>query len=793
MNGLGRLLLTILISISLVRCASGPTASEDMGFEEADGSSLDFEDGGTDLAEEVANNQGEPQSLEDELNSADGAPEEASSQEANLDQAQPAEGGDEFAEFDEPAPPAEEPAAPLEDNSLEQEFAEAETPLEDFAQEEPVQDQFAEAPVEQTPAPEMFEPMDDAPVAEAPQDFAPPSPFEEPAPAQIAEAPMAPPMVEETPSLAATPATPLVRIENFRYRANDNGGTLIVEANGPVEYTTRLNPETNQFVIEIPQSRLARKLKRPFNTRDMGGQVGAIDAYQNRGSTTARIVVQLREGAGEPVVQPEGNTLLIVASQSANPTTSSSAAASAEPGAADAEQMAATDSESFPDQEASILSAQSLEEFLAGNMQFFGKKISIETQDMDLRDVFRLIAEESGLNMILSDDIKGTISVKLRQVPWDQALVMIMKSKKLGYTRAGNILRIAPISDIKGEEDEAIRLAAAKKNQAPLKVRMVPISYANVNDLAGQVRPFLSERGRVIGDTRTSALVLQDADENIERVLKLISSIDVPPPQVLIEGKVVEASDSFRNSVGVNWSASGQSFQLGRDRNPSGTAGFRVSPQLGPATFGLDFRLGTLDILGDLQATLALFEQEGQVKVVSSPRILTLHNQAAEINQSTEIPLISTNQVPNAGSSTSVSFKPVRLKLSVTPQITNDGAVIMDVDVNREFVGEIVDQNTQARPVNSRSAKTKVLVKNGQTAVIGGIYQSDAAEGTRKVPWLGDVPGVGWLFKSRSKDTSKNELLIFLTPRILAQLESGAMPAPQSAPQSAPEFEGGFE
>jgi type IV pilus assembly protein PilQ len=214
-----------------------------------------------------------------------------------------------------------------------------------------------------------------------------------------------------------------------------------------------------------------------------------------------------------------------------------------------------------------------------------------------------------------------------------------------------------------------------------------------------------------------------------------------------------------------------------------------VSPQLGPATFGLDFRLGTLDILGDLQATLALFEQEGQVKVISSPRILTLHNQPAEINQSTEIPLISTNQVPNAGSTTSVSFKPVRLKLQVTPQITNDGAVIMDVDVNREFVGEVVDQNTQARPVNSRSAKTKVLVRNGQTAVIGGIYQSDAAEGTRKVPWLGDVPGVGWLFKSRSKDTSKNELLIFLTPRILAQLESGAMPASQSAP----EIEGGFE
>jgi type IV pilus assembly protein PilQ len=756
MNGLGRLLLTILISISLVRCASGPTSSDDVGFEGADGSSLDFEDGGTDLDQEVANNQGEPQSLEDELNAADGAParEQAPAQEANWDQAQPADGGDEFAEFDEPAPPAEKPAVQAQGKTLENEFAQAETPPEDGAPEE-----FSQELV---------------------QDFTPPARLEEPA---------APPVVERPVVQPSAPVASLVRIENFRYRANDNGGTLIVEANGPLEYTTRLNPETNQFVIEIPRSRLARKLKRPFNTRDMGGQVGAIDAYQNRGSTTSRIVVQLREGAGEPVVQPEGNSLLIVASKSAAAPIAARSGDAEASGAPDAEDIAAADAENFPEQESSILSAQSLEEFLAGNMQFFGRKISIETQDMDLRDVFRLIAEESGLNLILSDDIKGTISVKLRQVPWDQALVMIMKSKKLGYTRAGNILRIAPISDIKGEEDEAIRLATAKKNQAPLKVRMVPISYANVNELAAQVRPFMSDRGRVIGDTRTSALVIQDADENIERVLKLISSIDVPPPQVLIEGKVVEASDGFRKSVGVNWSASGQNFQLGRGRNPSGSAGFQVSPQLGPATFGLDFRLGTLDILGDLQATLALFEQEGQVKVISSPRILTLHNQPAEINQSTEIPLISTNQVPNAGSTTSVSFKPVRLKLQVTPQITNDGAVIMDVDVNREFVGEVVDQNTQARPVNSRSAKTKVLVRNGQTAVIGGIYQSDAAEGTRKVPWLGDVPGVGWLFKSRSKDTSKNELLIFLTPRILAQLESGAMPASQSAP----EIEGGFE
>ncbi|MFN7826280.1 MAG: type IV pilus secretin PilQ [Pseudobdellovibrionaceae bacterium] len=750
MKGFSRLFICAVLALSLTRCASTSSTNQE-GAEpevsENSGSASDFEDFESESgSESAATSESAPAeqstasneelSLEEELNQAEGIETAQNNQEGNIDNAEQAPQGDEFAEFEkqETPPPAEEPA-----------------PAPQVAQEE-------------IPAPEV------APMVE-------PAPEEPPAPDVIADAPAveAPPaeVPAEAPAVSEAPAAPvqsLVQIKNFRYRANDNGGTLIVEADGPLAYTTRMNPETNQFVIEVPGTKLARKLKRPFNTRDMGGQVGAIDAYQNRGSTTSRIVVQLRPGAGEPVVQAEGNSLLLVASASAQKT--------GEP----AEGQLAVDEGTTEEQQASILSSQSLEEFLAGNTQFYGKKISIETQDMDIREVFRLISEESGVNLVLSDEVKGSVSVKLRQVPWDQALVVIMKSKKLGYTRAGNVLRIAPLTDIRGEEDEAIRVATAKRNQSPLKVRMVPVSYARIEDLVNQVRPFMTERGRVIGDARTSSLVVSDIDENIERVLKLITGIDVPPPQVLIEGKVVEASDRFQRSVGLQWFANGRPFEMGSSsRGPvRGVGNISVVPGVGARSFGLDFSLGTVDILGDLSATLALYEKEDQVKVISSPRVVTLHNETAEINQTTEIPLIQSNN-QNGTVTQSVSFKPVRLRLNVTPQITNDGAVIMNVDVSREFAGAVVEEKTQARPINSRAAKTKVLVKNGQTAVIGGIYQSDATEGTTKVPWIADVPVIGWLFKSKSMDKQKNELLIFLTPRILAQAEAQALPSDSPA------------
>ena len=645
------------------------------------------------------------------------------------------------------------------EDSLEAEFNEAEgTPaesLEPALEEAPlVAEESEPAPIE-TPAPEIAP----DPVVEAP--------VEQMVPAPVVEEP--PPVIVQTPEPApveqAVEKPVMANIKNIRYRANDNGGTLVVEADGPLTYETRMNSGENQFIVEIPDTKLPAKLKRPFNTRDMKGGIGAIDTYQNRGSNTTRVVVQLRPGAAEPVVQSEGNSLLIVGSGNG----ASSVAANEE---------TSTETENTSEED-KILSSANLEEFLAGNIQFYGKKISLETSDMDIREAIKFLSDESGVNLVLAEEVKGTVSVKLRQVPWDQALVVIMKSKKLGYTRSGNVLRIASLSDIRAEEDETVKMAAAKKALIPLKVRIVPVSYAKIDDLSNQIKPFLSDRGKVMGDTRTSSLVISDVAENLDRVIKLINGIDIPPLQVLIEGKVVEASDQFKRDVGIRWDATGSEFgtKIGGagGREVKGSQSFGVSPGLPSASaFNLNFAMGTLDILGDLTASLQLYESKNMAKVLSSPRIVTLHNEAAEINQVTEVPLIQ-ETINNGVTTTTASFKPVKLRLSVLPQITNDGSVIMAVDVNRDFLSGIANSKTGARAVNSRMAKTKVMVKNGQTAVIGGIYQSDQGFGETKVPWIGDIPIVGWLFKSQSKTDERNELLIFLTPRILGQADSQAI------------------
>jgi type IV pilus assembly protein PilQ len=724
MNGITRLLFVLSLSLMMVNCA---TSTDGASSDDSPAVEEDFND--FDNIEASADSGADPNSeasLENELNQAEGAPAVEPEQQV----ADSSESTDEFAEF------------------------ESQSESEQQQQQDQQVAQNSLAPVEDPP------PQVDT--------------WIEPPPPEVA----APAVVEESFSSPESPAqqTPaLARIKNIRYKANDNGGTLIIDADGPLTFQTRLNPDTNQFVVEIPNSELPVRLKRPFNTKDMSGGIGAVDAYQSGGSTTSRIVIQLRGGIPEPTVQAEGNSLLVVQSGGGSQSSEAGAIAAVPDKALveSAENLTQT-AEAGPSSRSAILSTSSLEEFMVGNTQFYGKKISLEVSQMDVREVFKLIGEESGINLVLSDEVKGTITLKLRQVPWDQALVVIMKSRKLGYTRAGNVLRIAPLADIKSEEDDALKAIAARKAQVPLKVRVIPVSYAKIDDLSTHIKPFLSERGKVIGDNRTSSIVVSDLEENLDRIAKLVASVDVPPAQVLIEGKIVEASEQFQKQVGVNWSASGQQGLLGYGSGRRPIRGFTnvtVSPSLGSAAAQLNFQLGRLDVLGDLNATLALYEQQNSVKVLSSPRIVTLHNESAEINQSTEIPLVQ-ETITNGVTSRNVNFKPVRLKLNVTPQITNDASILMTVDVNREFLLGTVDARTQASPIATRAAKTKVMVRNAQTAVIGGIYQSDQSVGESRVPWVSEIPILGWLFKSRTNQDGKNELLIFLTPRILGQNDS---------------------
>lgn len=685
------------------------TQSDDFGgfddVADAAGAGIDSSEGTGDLADEFGTDT--EANVESEI---------ALQNEGEL----PAEGEDEFAQFDEAPAEAGAPSdiPPAVDPGSDLAFA------DDFP---------ADLPPAESPAPSDPIPPSEPGIA----DLAPPEPTGQ-----------------------------VVTLQSLQYRANDNGGTVVVEADGPMEYTTRMVPENNQFIIEIPNSKLPSKLKRPLNTKDFAGVIGSIDAYQNPGSTTSRVVVQLRSGDSEPTIQAEGNSLLVVTTPA--PTMSLSQNSTGE-------DLSAPMDDGPPSK---LMTSDSLEEFIANNQTFYGKKISIETDDVEIREVFKLISDEANVNLILADEVRGKISVKLKNVPWDQALVLLMKSKKLGYTRSGNVIRISSIKDIRDEEKDTMELQASRRQNAIPKVKTISVNYAKVDDLVTQVKPMLTKVGSVVADARTSSLIVTDIEESIDRVTKVISSIDVPPQQVLIEGKIVEAKEDVEKYFGINWGLRGINVRGSGTRDPRLDGGFDVRPGgTSPSTFRFDLNLGTFDMLGDLTAALGLFESEGKAKILSSPRIVTMQNEKANIEQSLEVPIRVSNVAAGGGVTQSVTFKEVKLLLEVNPQITNDGAVLMGVKIQREFLGPIVDTTSGARETNRRLANTRVLVRNGQTAVIGGIYQNDVDQAQQKVPGVANIPVIGWLFKNQATTDKKNELLIFLTPRILGQLDSQVIPS----------------
>lgn len=583
-------------------------------------------------------------------------------------------------------------------------------------------------------------------------------------------------------------------ITDIKFMANQAGGTVVIETSSTAKYRTRQNPESNQFVIEIAGANLPKRLKRPYIMKEFQGEFAAINAYQNPGSSTARVVVQMRN-PGKALVQQEGNSILVL------PPTQENMAAfvdDAQPGeVAEQEEMKAAVEEedktpsydvAKAEHDEKVLGSRTLDEFLTGNNRFYGRNLSIQTKDADVRDALNFIAEYSGVNMIISDDVGGSISLKLRDVPWDQALVTIMRAKRLGYIRQGNVIRISTLGTLQAEADSARAIIQSQKSLIPIRVKVIPVSYAVVEDLARQLTPFLSEgRGKIAGDNRTSSLIVTDTDEVINRVARLVKSLDIPPMQVMIEGKIVEAQEQFQRTIGVNWGFDGETMTLSDTGGANGgpldlRTTFSVNPvgrdSLRGNPFALNLSVGRLDFLGELSAVLSLAETENVAKVLSSPRIVTLNKQPAEITQESQVLTKSTVVDQTGSSKTQIERTPVALNLKVTPQITAVGSVILDVDVKRQFAGGVVDTASLARAINTRQAKTKVLVDNGQTAVIGGVYQSDNTQSDTGVPVLKDLPVVGWLFKARGRDYQKNELLIFLTPRIISfggKGESGGM------------------
>ncbi|MGB6410271.1 MAG: type IV pilus secretin PilQ [Candidatus Deferrimicrobiaceae bacterium] len=420
--------------------------------------------------------------------------------------------------------------------------------------------------------------------------------------------------------------------------------------------------------------------------------------------------------------------------------------------------------------------------------KYVGQRISLDFKDADLANVFRILAEVSNLNIITTDDVKGRVSVRLINVPWDQALDIVLKSKALGATHEGNILRIAPLSSLRAEDKARLD---SKKEVEKLKaslegvIETIPVNYSKASDLKGKVTDLLSEGGKIQVDDRTNVIIIRDLRKNVEDVKALVAKLDSATPQVLIEARIVEVDTSFTRELGVQWGGSyksegstqfgatgiqdtsgafipGQTLTNSKDFTAS-----TVPPNYAvnlPAAVGLGSGGGiTFGILSDsvrLDLSLSALEASGKGKVVSSPRVVTIDNKEAMIEQGTQIPYSTVS-----ASGTNVQFVDATLSLKVTPHITPEGSVIMKLEAKNDSPGETGASGQPA--INKKKATTEVLVRDGETAVIGGILQVTRKEDQQAVPWLSKIPILGFFFKHDTTQSSNRELLIFVTPKIL--------------------------
>jgi type IV pilus assembly protein PilQ len=426
-----------------------------------------------------------------------------------------------------------------------------------------------------------------------------------------------------------------------------------------------------------------------------------------------------------------------------------------------------------------------------GSQGYRGEKLSLNFQNVEVRAVLQVIADFTGLNIITSDTVGGNLTLRLKDVPWDQALDIVMQAKGLDMRKNGNVIWIAPKDELLTKEKLELEQRSQIAELEPLRTESFQLNYQKaesfkqvLDNAGGGGKSILSKRGSAVIEPRTNQLFISDIGSKLEEIRNLIQKTDIPSRQVLIEARIVEANDTFSRNLGAKLGFGAQKFSSGRNnvgevggqqnadadaeginltnlQTVNGNAVNLPANGLGgasPGSFAISlFNAAATRFIG---LELTALESDGKGKILSSPRVVTADQLKATIEQGTELPY----QVATSSGATSLAFRKANLKLDVTPQITPDGNVILDVDVNKDSVGQAT---LQGFAIDTKHVKTQVLIENGGTVVIGGIYIQQDRDTVTQVPFFGDIPVVGNLFKTRARTNDKTELLIFLTPKIL--------------------------
>ena len=564
------------------------------------------------------------------------------------------------------------------------------------------------------------------------------------------------PAPASSPSFASRGGRSITSVD-FR-RTRDGGGRILVHLSDP-STAVDIRQEGGRVVAVFKDTSLPAELMRRLDVTDFATPVITIDTLRTNLDT--RIVITA-EGKYEQLAYQSDNEFTI----EINP-------------AVDDLEVASS--------------------LFSETKEYDGQRLTLNFQDIETRAVLQLLAETSGRNIVVSDTVQGNVTLRLRNVPWDQALDIVMTTKGLDMRENGNVIIVAPAEEIAARETADLEARAAIHELEPLYSEFVQVNYAKAADLAALIggdsgNALLSERGSVGIDERTNTLLVKDTAERLQDIRRLVRTLDIPIRQVLIESRIVVVNDDFSRDLGVrfgfmgvtdnssngiisvtgtgegsevivrsaldNLANTGQPYPV---TAPGISDRYNVNVPVDNPAGRFALAILNSDYIVDLELTA--MQAEGRGEIVSTPRIITANQKEARIEQGVEIPY----QESASSGATTTQFKKAVLSLTVTPQITPDNNIIMDLLVSKDNVGELTQSATGGLvpSIDTRKVETQVLVRDGQTVVLGGIYETERRETINKVPFLGDIPGVGVLFRSKSTVLNKSELLIFITPRIL--------------------------